>query len=326
MNKQQVISKYDTYELREGNYVKKEASQSINPLTSIDSGKATFLRGNPFLYNPQTAVYQINSLEEYLIKAGRIEMAFGDVIRNPEFSDSKRRKYVKKAFRKWNKDYNSKKKIAFSENDKIVEVIGEISYLKFSWKMKILLYFLFIFLLIVVGSSSYIWTFFARSSVGLYFQNVLNDLYSSFAWLQIVGNLSIYIILTSIFYASIYSIISKDFSKNYQLAQSYLNRSEKTISRTYTKKFRKARKYYLSHMRKRKNKYYPPLGIEEIQEGDMSIDIFRQICQVLVERSYRYKKSKPFVVGFRNVLILLSIAGAACLFVFLVYGMILTIF
>ena len=69
-------------------------------------------------------------------------------------------------------------------------------------------------------------------------------------------------------------------------------------------------------MRKRKNKYYPPLGIEEIQEGDMSIDIFRQICQVLVERSYRYKKSKPFVVGFRNVLILLSIAGAACLLCF----------
>lgn len=328
MNKD-YVSKYNVYEMQEGKpgkYVKVKDDVTNNPYSNADPVKTSFLRGNPFMYNPETALYKITSLEEYLIPVKKSEIAFGDAIRNPQLSESKRKKLIKKAFKIWNKDYLKQKAIAFTENDKIVEVIGEVSYLKFSWKSRILLYALFVFSLLMMGVNSRIWEFFARSGIGTYFHNLLLDLYQRFGWLKTIGSFSIYIILLSIFYASVYSIISRDFAKNYRLAQSYLDRSEKTISRSYRSRWKKARKYYLSFIRKKNNLYFPPLEISSVQEGQVNIAIFKEICQVLVDRAYKFKKSKPFIIAFRNIFIFLSIGLAATLFAFLIYGLILFIF
>ncbi|NLD26232.1 MAG: hypothetical protein GX661_02605 [Acholeplasmataceae bacterium] len=322
-------SKYNVYEIKDGKpgkYVKVRNDEIENPIGNIDPVKASFLRGNPFMYNPETVLYKITSLEEYTIPIKKKEMAFGDAIRNPQFSVSKRRKLIKTAFKTWNKDYLKQKNNAFTENDKIVEIIGDVSYLKFSWKIRILLYALFLFSILMMGINSQLWDFFARSSVGSYFRNVLMNLYQSFEWLKIIGNIAIYIILLSIFYASIYSIISRDFAKNYRLAQSYLDRSETTISRSYRNRWKRARRYYLSSIKKKKSLYFPPLDISAVQEGQINITIFKEICQVLVDRAYKFKKSKPFIIAFRNIIIFLSIGLAATLFVFLIYGLIMSIF
>ncbi len=304
--------------------VKSDEPKFVGPAT--DPIKMTFLRTNPFLYNPETALFPVLSIEEFLVNTGRQEIPFGDVIRNPDFTYGKRKKIIKKAFKTWNKDYNSQKDTAFIENDKTVEVIGEVSSLKFSLKSKLLLCFLFIFTVLVVGTNSYIWSRFTSSPIGSYFHRILLGMYESSTWLKVIGNLSVYIILVSIFYSFIYSLISRDFSRNYRLAQSYLDRSERTISRSYKKKWRKARKYYLKSISKTKNPYFPPLEIESVQEGEINIAVFKQICQVLVDRAYKYKKSKPFITGLKNVLMTLCIVGAGILFVFIIFNLILSIF
>ncbi|MGI6768027.1 MAG: hypothetical protein ACOX43_02890 [Bacilli bacterium] len=291
-----------------------------------DPLKTAYLKTNPFLYNPKKAQFPIFSIEDFLIKVGKEEMAFGDAIRNTEFSLPKRRRIVKKAFRTWNKSYSIAKTATFSESDKMVEVIGEVSGLKFSWKLKLLLCCLFVVTLFLNEINSYLWKSFTLTGFGNYFQNVLMNMYSENVWLKIVGNLTVYIILFTIFFSSIYSLISKDFSRNYRLAQKYLDSSERSISRSYNKRWKNARRYYLKALRNSKRPYFPPLDIEEIQEGELNIDVFKQICQVLVERAYKYKKSKPVLNVLRNVLMFISIVGSGTILIFTVIHMVLSIF
>ena len=174
--------------------------------------------------------------------------------------------------------------------------------------------------------NSYLWKSFTLTGFGNYFQNVLMNMYSENVWLKIVGNLTVYIILFTIFFSSIYSLISKDFSRNYRLAQKYLDSSERSISRSYNKRWKNARRYYLKALRNSKRPYFPPLDIEEIQEGELNIDVFKQICQVLVERAYKYKKSKPVLNVLRNVLMFISIVGSGTILIFTVIHMVLSIF
>jgi hypothetical protein len=78
--------------------VKSDEPKFVGPAT--DPIKMTFLRTNPFLYNPETALFPVLSIEEFLVNTGRQEIPFGDVIRNPDFTYGKRKKIIKKAFRK----------------------------------------------------------------------------------------------------------------------------------------------------------------------------------------------------------------------------------
>lgn len=327
MNKHKVSPKYYIYDDSEGNGRFVETTyEDESFVVEADPLKTEYLRTNPFLYNPEKAKFPIFSIEDFLIKVGKEEMAFGDAIRNSEFSLLKRRRIVKKAFRTWNKSYSMAKTATFSESDKMVEVIGEVSALKFSWKLKLILCLLFVLTLFLSEINSYLWQSFALTRFGNYFHNVLFNMYSENIWLKTVGNLTVYIILFTIFYSSFYSMISRDFSRNYRLAQKYLDSSERSISRSYKKRWKNARRYYLKALRSYKTPYFPPLNIEEIQEGELNIDVFKQICQVLVDRAYKYKKSKPVLNVLKTVLMFLSISGSGTILVFTVFNMILSIF
>lgn len=329
MFKQQASPKYYVYnpDGKQKKFVETSAidiPDFVGP--QIDPAKQRFLKTNPFLYNPETADFPVLSIEDFLVKVGKNEIALGDVIRNPEISYSKRRRIIKNAFRLWNKDYNNKKNSAFIDNERTVEVISEVTSLKFSWKSKLLLAVLLFFTVFMIGFNSYLWDKFSLTIVGNYFYLVINRMYTATAWLRVVGNLSVYLILITIFYSLIYNLISKDFSKNYRLAKTYLDRSENNISQSYKKRWRKARSYYLRAIKKHKNLYFPPLDIGSVQEGQMNIAIFQQICQSLIDRAYKYKKTKPIIKFFKHTLMILCIAGAGTLFIFLIYNIILSIF
>lgn len=290
-----------------------------------DSALAMMLRGNPFLYNSQTTPFKVTSLEEYLIKVKKEEIAFGDVLRNPKFSFRKRKCIIKKAFKTWNKDYTKKKDKAFEENDKVIEVIGEINYLKFKTSVKVILYLLFVVMLFIVGTSSVLWDKITSGKFGYSLQQTIINMFVKSPWLQMVGNITIYLIIIVIFYSTIYTLILRDFKQNYKLAQNFLNRSETTISRSYKKKWTKARRYYLSLLNKKKP-YFAPLPIEDVEEGDINISIFNSICQATIDRAYKMKKSKPYIMFLKTVLVFTSIGGSVVVLLFTIINLVISIF
>ncbi len=294
--------------------------------SSGESMLTNFLHGNPFLYNPETTEIKVYSLEDFIVKVKDQEYAFGDIIRNPKFSQRQRKKIIKKTFTNWKKEYTTKKNIVFKENDKVLEVIGDISYIEYSWKAKLLLAAIFLTLLFLVITNSFVWNAFQKTSLGYFIHSGLVDMYSKMNWLSIVGNLGIYLSLILIFYSGIYTYIIKDFRKNYALAQSFLTNSEGTITRDFNKKYRKARKYYLEKVNTKKHPYYPPLHIEEVQEGKMNITIFNEICKVTVDRAYVVKKSKPYIRAAKLILEYSTYACSIVIVAMSLYSIIVKLF
>ena len=322
----------EVYELSGRKYVKCTTDQPViadsshydmSTSINLDSGKAAFLRGNPFLYNETTAPFPVTSLEEYLISFKKEEMAFGDIIRNPKFSPRKRKKIVKNTFKKWDNDYSTQKIKAFKENDKTVEVIGGVNFLRVPFKIKIILIVTFIFMVIIIAPTSSFWGMISSVAIGYRFNNALLNVFENTYWLKIVGNTTVYLLLIMLFYSSIYNVVSKDFTKEYQLAQNFLNKSEKTISLQYKKKYRKAYKYYLSNINNKKNPYIAPLDIKEVEEGQLNISTFNTICQATVDKAYNLKKRKPYYIAVKNFLLFLSLGGAATTFGYLLYKMVI---
>mgnify|MGYP000872857325 CR=1 FL=1 len=297
-----------------------------NGVVQNDSAQTAFLRGNPFLYNSKTSPYQAFSIEDYLIKIKKEEIAFGDVVRNPRFSTYKRRRIVKRAFKTWNNDYLFKKKTTFKENEKVVEIIGEINYLKFPTKLKIILYCMFALLLFLVGTKSFLWGKMIHGNFGYHVNSTLIKMWSSKYYMVIVANISIYLTLLLIFFSTIYTFIIKDFRRNYHLAQNFLENSEVTISRDYQKKYRRARLYYLKNINKKKRPYFPPLDISEVEEGEVNIQIFNDICQATINRAYFVKKSKPYLIAVKNILVYLSMGGSIFVIVMTLYYLVISFF
>lgn len=293
-----------------------EIGVSENMFPGNDNGSQTVLNSylgtNPFLYNSKTANVAVNSIEDFYIQDKSEKIALGDVIRNQRYSPRKRVKLIKKAFSNWKKDYISKKNQTFKENDKVVEVIGDISYLEYTWKAKLLLFIIFILLLFLVVTESIIWNGIKQGPIGYFFYRSIVGMYEKMGWLKIIGNIGIYLSLILIFYSSLYSYIIKDFRKNYKLAQSFLNNSESSISRQFNKKYNRAKRYYLKRINNKKYPFFPPLNIEEVEEGTMNITIFNDICRATIDRAYIVKKTKPLIQTINTIL---KFLGLACVIV-----------
>ncbi len=293
---------------------------------SSESLLTHYLHGNPFLYNPETAEVEVSSLEDFIIYVKGEPYAFGDTIRNPKFTKRQRKKLIKKSFSDWKKEYTTKKNVVFKENDKVIEVIGDISYIEYTWKSKILIGTIFILLLFLVITNSFVWDVFKKTSLGYYMHSGLVSMYQDMNWLVLVGNIGIYVSLSLIFFSIIYSYIIKDFRKNYALAQSFLTNSETTISKDFKKKYRKARRYYLKRLNTEKHRFYPPIYIEDVQEGKMNITIFDEICKATVDRAYVVKKSKPYITTLKLLLEFASYGSSLVIVVMSLYSLIVKLF
>lgn len=327
------------YELNKGNKFKETNKEHplLDEITSTEFAFANhnltgeslltnYLHTNPFLYNPETTDVVVHSIEDFMIEVKREKMAFGDVLRNPKFKPKQRKKIIKRAFKKWRKDYLQKKNQTFKENDKVVEIIGELEFSESSLKTKLLIGLVFVLLMFLVITDSLVWNVLKEGSFGYVIYKSITLMYEKMMWLKIVGNLGIYLTLILIFHSSIYAFIIKDFKKNYKLAQAFLNNSEKTISREFNKKYKKARRYYLKRINNKKYPFFPPLNIEEVQEGKMNIKIFNEICKATIDRAYVVKKSKPYINSFKMLLQITGFVSAGIIVVMTLYNVILNIF
>lgn len=300
------------------------ASENDNYQMNNDANKYPFLKTNPFLYNPETAPLVVYSIEDFSITVKKRELVFGDVIRDPNIPLAKRKRIIKKAFKTWKKSYNKEKKLTFSEGDKIVDVLGEVSVLKFSWKYKLILGLSFCLTVLLSRIESLLWEKFSLTGFGNYLHQLLSQMFSGRSWLRGVGNLTVYTLLFAILFVLIANMISKEYLRNYRLTETFLSVSEKNIDRSFKKRWRQARKYYLRALKNIRK--VPPLAIGAVQEGQVNIQLFREACQVLIDRAYKYKKAKPFISAFKFILLSLGVLGTGTILAFTFYEMILSLF
>jgi hypothetical protein len=290
-----------------------------------DQLKVQFLKGNPFMYNPKTSAYSISSFEEYFIKVRKDEYPLGDIVRNPNIVKRKKKTYLKKAFQRWDKEYNTQKKSVFKESDKTIEVIGDVNFMSISIGTKLMIIGLFILMIFVVSLQSYLWEKISSGSFGYRIYQSLVITFSSTSWLKLVANITIYVLVLFVFYATIYSMVSKDFVKTHKLAVDYLKSSEKTISKQYKKKYRKAYSYYMQ-VANAKKKFYPPLDMAVVEEGQVNITVFEQIRKAAIDRAYNLKKRRPLYVGLKNIFLLLSAGGCATVIGYALFQFVTSLF
>ncbi|HNZ50403.1 MAG TPA: hypothetical protein PLO88_01675 [Bacilli bacterium] len=298
---------------------------SQRQINNLDTAKTQFLRTNPFMYNSKTSAYPITSIEEYLVKVRKSEFALGDIVRNPDLSKTKKRRLVKRAFKNWNKDYNTQKSRAFSDSDKTMEVIGGVNFMKISFATKLVMMVLFLLMIFIVSLNSYLWMKIAQTNFGFRLRQNVMDLFNTTAWLKMLANLTIYVLVMFMFYATIYSMVSKDFVRNHKMAINYLKKSEKAISRAYKKKFKKAKTYYLKMIGSKKRSH-PPLDIKKVEEGQINITTFDNIRKVTVDRAYTLKKHRPLYVGLKNIFLLLSFGGSLTVVGYALYKIVVSLF
>ena len=292
---------------------------------NLDEAKAIFLRSNPFMYNSKTAAYHVDSLEEFLVKVKKDEYALGDIVRNPEFTKSKKKRLVKKAFKDWDKQYSTQKRTVFNESDRTIEVIGDVNFMNIPFGMKLLIIFLFALMVFIISQDSFMWDKIAQSNFGLKIHQGFVDLFNTSSWLSMVANLTVYVLVVFIFFTTIYSMVSTDFVKDHKLAVAYLKKSEKTINRNYKKKFQKARAYYLG-MVSAKKRFNPPYDVKNVEEGHVNITTFESIRKVAIDRAYLLKKRRPLYVGLKNIFLFLSVGGALTVIGYSLFKIVISLF
>lgn len=305
------------YELdSSGRYVKSRENDPVIAFqdsavvaTELPEEKARALRGNPFLYNAERSGTEVYSIEDFLVTYKKREYLLGDIIRNARFPLRVRKKVFKKTFRLWRRDYVKKKKQVFRENFRTVEVVKSIGNIKLPFYIELAIWAMFAAMIFIAGIDSPLWQKIARGRFGMFLREALDAMYASAPWLGIVANISIYLLIVLIIHSLFFRIIIKDYRKYYREANDYLTRSETQINREYKKKRKKAYKYYMRYLKKKSTPYYPPLDINEIQEGEVNIEVFDIVSKATVNRSYRLMKAEPALKVIKSILLILSIVG-----------------
>ena len=122
--------------------------------TFDNSLKKVFLRGNPFLYNKKHSDMKVDSVDDYYVEYRGTERTFGEVVHSFDYSNFKKKRFVKKTLKRWKKDYITERNRVVEENLGAVELLGEIKFLKFRFWIKVcLIVILFAVLFISVLST-----------------------------------------------------------------------------------------------------------------------------------------------------------------------------
>ena len=272
---------------------------------TIDTGKIEALKGNPFLYNPLTSPYIINSIEDYRIKYKKDFQSFGSLVRNATFSRRKRRKIAKKAFIAWDKDVKKAQETRVVESMSVVETSSDIGIKKFSGKMIAFLIFSLLLMVFIICISN---GFFTYTFGGEFFQRmrvIIVSGFENYSWIKIVMDSSIYVIIITLIYSSFYNMVLKDFQKSNSYAQELLEKSTRILDKEYEKKIKKAEKYYLSSVMK-KNYTFAPYSMTQVCECKVNKQSIEKISQTVIDKSKKFKSNKFIYVMTKNILIIVS--------------------
>lgn len=286
---------------------------------SVDeSVKKVFLRGNPFLYNSNYDYLKISSIDEYYVKFKGEEVTFGEVVHSHEYGGFRKKRFVKKTLKKWKKDYLIQRNRIVEENLGAVELIGEIKFLKFRTSMKIVLLLVLFLIMFIsfISTGKYI----ASNSTDFIFNlsKIVVNGFNKYPFIRMINSISIYLLSITLLYSFLYSTISNDFKRIYNLSKKFLKNTQNHISRDYKKKYKKVRKFYLKKISMKKV-IYPGYDIKLVGEGKNNLEVFEEISKSTVVKARRFKNTKLIYIITKYILVLLSLISSLIVIIYIIY-------
>ena len=250
------------------------------------------LQTNPFVYNYKKATHKAVSVEEFYIAVKKETMPLGAVFRGSEFSKSQKTKWLKKAFKKWKKEFTvDKTNILQKENDKLF-VVGDVVVNSFSIASIILMFIL----LIIIGSLAFsvgsVWGI-LLSSPKPFLEKIALGINSAFAisWVSLVAQASFSVTIAALFYVFHHNALISDFKKMSKDSLTAYKSSSIQIEKEFKKKFKKTKNYYLTKVGKNPLKV-APLSIEKTATGDVDFEDISLIADSYIKKAAFLKKNK----------------------------------
>jgi len=257
------------------------------------------LQGNPFMYNYKKCLHKAVSVEEFYILVKKNSMPFGAVFRSQELDRGKRRKWIKKAFKKWKSEFTvNKTELLQKENDKVF-VVGDVAVAKVS----IVAIILMVLIMIITGSLLFqvgsIWATLAASSQSILVK-ISTGITKAFtlSWVVLIAKTTFPVVIVALFYAAFHNGMMSDFKKTSSHSLSSYKSSSKQIEHDFKKKFKKTRYYYLSKIGKNPMKV-APLDISKTAASDVDFEEVAKIADSYVRKSAFLKRHRGQLKAFR---------------------------
>lgn len=230
--------------------------------------------GNPFIYD-QSNINSTASIENYMVTYKGKETSLGSIIYDQHIRFSKKKKFVKKTFLNWDKEFvTNKQSIVKTTNDSI-SITGSMEFPKTSVTEIIIVFII----LAIIGFFVILPDFFVNfvSQVG-FFKSLTETLKAEMAnnmMFKIFGYASVALLALQFVYLIAYNITSSSFRSFNRKYENDLKRKNELVDRNYKKRYKKAFRYYMKHINAR-CKPFKPLMVSEIQ-NKVNVNTLEQI-------------------------------------------------
>lgn len=290
-----------------------------NKENTLDSSlRKVFLRGNPFLYNKKHVDMKVDSVDDYYVEYRGMEKTFGEVVHSFDYSNFRKKRFVKKTLKKWKKDYITERNRVVEENLGAVELLGEIKFLRFRTWIKICLILILFSVLFISVLSTGRYIELDRSEFIYDLSLIITNGFERFPILKSINNVSIYLLLITIIYSYLYSTISNDFKKMYNLSKSILKKAYEHVTKDYKRKYKKVRKYYLNKI-KENRVVFPGYDINLVGEGKENLEVYEEVSKETVEKARTFKNTKLIYIITKYILVILSMISSLLVIIYIIY-------
>lgn len=275
-----------------------------------------FLHTNPFLYFPKNASYVITSIEDFYISVKKSTISLGTLVRGNDYSNYKKRGFIKKAFKKWQIDFIKNKERVLSSDADRFQIKSQYVFPKIkiiTFVLVVLLFFISNFAFYQTGS---LWNVMETKSWFIKVENAYSQVTAN-SWFNIVVNLNSVLLISGFCFGLIYNrLIINNRNLNVFRHKIY-DESNKVVEKDFKKKYKNSRNYYLKNIKSKK--LYGPLPIMKtvLDKVDLSeIEVMTSSYQV---QSSNLRDKKGLIYFFKFITIYLSIVISLTLIGYLLF-------
>lgn len=273
------------------------------------------LHNNPFLYNLRNPEYRVTSIEDYYIDVKKDTKAFGAVIRGQGYRRWQKRRYTKKAFKKWRQDFLANKDRVLNAEEKETRKQELLVKIKFWYYLGLV--FLFFFIALLMFKPGLMWTSLGNKA---WFNKVDFGIDEAFShqWFYQFTQWILIVIICGLYFGTIYRRINQEHKKINIDRFNLYEKSDRIINKEFKKKYKRTRKYYLQNIRKEKN-IFGPLPIEETAIEKVDLKEIEAVTAAYVNKTINLRKYKKYFYLLKYLTIYGALISGIFIFGYVVY-------
>lgn len=262
------------------------------------------LNTNPFLYFPKVAKYVITSIEEFYIPVKKGSVPLGSLVRGSDYSNFKKRSYIKKAFKSWHVDFiKNKERVLSSDADRLLlksqYVLPKVKI--YTFIILVLLFLLTNFLFLKTGS---VWTSIMTKSWYPKIEQAYDQATSN-SWFNLVSSINSVLLVIGFSFGLLYNrLVINNRNLNVYRHKIY-DESNKIVEKDFKKKYRITRNYYLKNYKNKK--LFGPLPLSQTVPDKVDLSEIEVMTSSYQVQSSKLREKKTLLYFFKFISVYLSI-------------------